>query len=264
MTWTNRPRTAFGELAAIVSGAGAPVVLIHGVGLRAEAWNAQTDALSQRHTVLAPDMPGHGHSRSFDYEPKFADYVQRFAVAIASARLDEPVFLVGHSMGAAIALELVMQHPALIRGVVALNAIFRRCADAAAAVQARAASLDPTREIDPSETLQRWFGAARTGEYHACRSWLKSVDPAGYKAGYKLFARQDGPSDDALRELSTPALFVTGVEDQNSTPEMARRMAALAPSGRAVAIGGAGHMAPMTHVSAVNALLMSFFKEFGE
>lgn len=264
MTWITRPRSEFGELAAVVAGAGAPVVLLHGVGLRAEAWNAQIAALAPRHTVIAPDLPGHGESRFFDYQPKFADYVQRFAVAIASARLDEPVFMVGHSLGAAIALEVATQHPALIRGVVALSAIYRRTSDAAAKVRARAANLAETRAQDPSETLQRWFGDARNAEYHACRNWLKTVNPASYKASYTFFAHQNGPSDDALRELSTPALFITGSEDPNSTPEMARRMAALAPAGRAVAIGGAAHMAPMTHVAVVNALLMSFFNEFSE
>lgn len=37
-----------------------PVVLIHGVGLQSVAWHPQIAALSQTHSVIAVDMPGHG------------------------------------------------------------------------------------------------------------------------------------------------------------------------------------------------------------
>ena len=44
----------------VEAGAGAPVLLIHGVGLRAEAWGPQIADLSADHHVIAVDMPGHG------------------------------------------------------------------------------------------------------------------------------------------------------------------------------------------------------------
>ncbi len=46
-----------------VTGSGAPLVLIHGVGMRLEAWAPQIAALSQRFEVIALDLPGHGESR---------------------------------------------------------------------------------------------------------------------------------------------------------------------------------------------------------
>ena len=49
MTWTTQPRSKFGQLNAIVSGTGKQLVLIHGVGLRAEAWSEQTSELSKLH-----------------------------------------------------------------------------------------------------------------------------------------------------------------------------------------------------------------------
>ena len=41
---------------------GAPVVLIHGVGLRGAIWAPQVEALRADHDVIAVDMPGHGGS----------------------------------------------------------------------------------------------------------------------------------------------------------------------------------------------------------
>ena len=63
MTWKTRPRSERSGLAWIEQGAGPSVLLLHGVGLRAEAWNAQADALTEAgFHVLAPDMLGHGSS----------------------------------------------------------------------------------------------------------------------------------------------------------------------------------------------------------
>ncbi len=84
------------------------------------------------------------------------------------------------------------------------------------------------------------------------------MDPEGYKAAYSVFAREDGPADEALRKLSCPALFMTGGREQNSTPAMSRAMAALAPDGRAEIVADAAHMMPMTHPELVNRALLEF------
>ena len=55
MMWTIRQRSDFGALRAIRRGAGPQALLLHGVGLRAEAWNAQIDALARHFAVIAPE-----------------------------------------------------------------------------------------------------------------------------------------------------------------------------------------------------------------
>lgn len=254
MTWANRPRSRFGQLAAIHEGVGPPVVLLHGVGLRAEAWNAQIDALAGQFDVTAPDMPGHGESQLFAHVPALADYSDRVADA-----LEEPVFVAGHSMGAMIALDLASRYPERVRGVVALNAIFRRLPDAAKAVQLRAASLDGERVADPSETLRRWFGEVPSEASRACRRWLTSVNPAGYKAAYTVFSHEDGPSHEALKSMHSPSLFATGANEPNSTPAMSAAMAACTANGHSLTVEHAAHMMPMTHATEVNAALLDFF-----
>lgn len=54
MIWKTRPRSDFGTLKAVVQGSGPAVLLLHGVGLRAEAWGAQIEDLAQDYTVIAP------------------------------------------------------------------------------------------------------------------------------------------------------------------------------------------------------------------
>ena len=84
MTWTTRPRSEFGALRAITAGDGPTVLLIHGVGLRAEAWNAQIDAMSERFRVVAVDMPGHGQSPLLAPDSGLSEYTD--AIAPAASR----------------------------------------------------------------------------------------------------------------------------------------------------------------------------------
>lgn len=248
MTWTTLRRSDLaGGLSGHRTGSGPLMVLIHGVGLRAEAWGAMMPLLADHFTVLAVDMPGHGGSAPVA-GPGLPAYTARFAALLET---ETPAFVVGHSMGAMIALDLAAQHPARVTGVAALNAIYRRSDAARQAVQARAASLATTPNADPAPTLARWFADLASPEALACRDWLTTCDPKGYATAYATFAAADGPTDAALTALDVPALFLTGANDANSTPAMAQQMAALAPRGRVLAIADAAHMAPMTHAAPI-------------
>lgn len=255
MIWTTRPRFKIGALAAIAAGTGPQVLLIHGVGLQAEAWGAQIDALSQTCRVIAVDMPGHGQSATLAAHAQLADFTDAIATC-----LDGPCVVVGHSFGAMIALDMAIRHPKQVQGVVALNAVYRRSPEAKRAVMARADNLDGVTMSEPSAPLERWFGIEASPEREACRDWLRVVDPAGYRAAYRVFAQEDGPLDQSLGMLRCPALFLTGSEEPNSTPAMSNTMAALVTKGRTETIEHAAHMLPMTHAQQVNPMLTNFVK----
>ena len=258
MTWTTRPRSDFGKLRCVEAGQGPLVLFLHGVGLRAEAWAAQLDHFARSYRAIAPDMPGHGESAPLGTAPILQDYTD-----LVAASLNEPAVVIGHSMGAMIAVDLAARFPQKVAGVVALNAIFHRSEAARTAVQARVDSLDGARIADPEPTLKRWFEKLESPAAVACREWLTAVDPAGYKAAYTVFAAEDGPDELALSSLEMPALFMTGELEPNSTPAMSEAMAKIAPKGRAVILPDAAHMMPMTHPAAVNTELAKLLAEFG-
>ena len=265
MIWTTRPRCdGPGGLSYWQSGTGPALVLIHGVGLRAEAWAGLAAALAQHFTLHGVDLPGHGQSR-LGAATSLADYSRALGGFIET--FSTPVLVAGHSMGAMIALDLAARMPERIAGVAALNAIYRRDGVAAEAVRARAAALDGIRQADPAATLARWFGEVPSQQdaaaAEACETWLRAADPAGYAAAYGVFASEDGPEDAALAALPMPALFMTGAGDRNSTPDMSRAMAGLAPRGQARIIADAGHMMPMTHGGPVAAALLAAFGNAG-
>ncbi len=258
MIWTSQPRLAISDsLSAWSRGSGQAFVLLHGVGLNADAWIGQLDPLAEHCKLIAIDLPGHGQSPRLVAATSLGDYSEFIAGAIA--KLPAPVLLAGHSMGAMIALDIAIRHPEKLLGVVAMNAVFERSEAASRAVRSRAAALTDDHDPDPTPTLKRWFGEAlQQPEARACRHWLESVNPKGYQQAYQVFAENPGPAAQDLRELNLPALFMTGADDANSTPAMSRAMAKLVPRGQAVVMPGAAHMMPMTHAQLVNQQLLSF------
>jgi pimeloyl-ACP methyl ester carboxylesterase len=92
-------------------GEGPPLLLVHGLG--GAAWNFSELAprLHGRRLII-PDLPGHGAS-----SPLPAPTLTGFADVLAEI-LEEPVDVVGHSMGGVVALRLAERHPSLVRRLV--------------------------------------------------------------------------------------------------------------------------------------------------
>lgn len=229
---------------ALEAGVGQPLVLIHGVGLRAEAWEPQATALSQDYRVIAIDMPGHGGSAPLAEGARLPDYVAWAARAIEALDCG-PVNIAGHSMGALIAVGLAVSRPDLIRRLAALNGVHRRSAGARAAVMARADEIaDGAFSVEGP--LDRWFAGDNGPMRAQVGDWLRSVDIRGYAAAYRAFATGDGDYADRLSEIRCPALMLTGADDSNSSPAMSETMAAAIPLGQAVIIPGHRHMVNLT------------------
>lgn len=261
MTYTIPPRSETRSGTAYVAvGAGEPLVLIHGVGLRLDAWAAQIEGLSATHRVIALDMPGHGGSAPLPMGAQLPDFVAWLAQVFDDLAL-ERASLAGHSMGALITGGMVAEHPDRLARVGLLCGVHRRTPEAAAAVRARAEALR-NGECDSAGPLARWFGEDRTNPaYLLVREWLDAVDADGYATAYTAFATGDATYADVWPHVAQPALFLTGALDANSTPAMARRMATAAPRGRAVVIEGHGHMVPMTAPVTVNDALRTWLAE---
>jgi pimeloyl-ACP methyl ester carboxylesterase len=239
-------------------GDGEPLLLIHGVGMRIEAWTPQIGSLSVSHRVIAVDMPGHGESDRLSGDARLPAFVEWCAGVLDDLHL-EGVNVAGHSMGALIAGGLAATHGAGIRRVALLNPVFRRDPVALAAVMQRAEAIG-LGSFDPTGPLSRWFSAdERESEaYRLTRDWLRAVDTVGYATAYRAFAEGDATYADAWPHVTCPAMFLTGGGDPNSTPAMAEAMAALAPSGRACVIPDHRHMVNLTAPQLVNDALAAW------
>lgn len=93
-----------------IAGRGPALLFLHGIGDSSTAWEPVLGELARDHTVIAPDLLGHGHSA----KPR-ADYsVGAFANGVRDLLrvLDvERVTVVGHSLGAGVAMQFAYQYP---------------------------------------------------------------------------------------------------------------------------------------------------------
>ncbi len=241
-------------------GSGEPLILLHGVGLRAEVWQPQLDALSDRWRIYAVDLPGHGQSKPLSKSADLEDYVSWLEQFIRDLKLG-PANIAGHSLGALIALGVTVSAPTLVRRVALLNAVHRRSRQASLDIADRARQISSGR-INHEEPLKRWFTSLpkENAARKLTASLLSSVDPRGYATAYSAFARGDSIYADRLSEISCPALFLTGEDDPNSTPEMTRFMASCVVDSVCVVVAGHRHMLGLTAPVVVNEALVSWLE----
>jgi pimeloyl-ACP methyl ester carboxylesterase len=93
-----------------IAGQGPPVVLIHGVAGRAAQWDHVVELLADHHTVVAPDLLGHGESAKprGDYSlGAHASGIRDLLVGLDIERAS----IVGHSLGGGIAMQFAYQFP---------------------------------------------------------------------------------------------------------------------------------------------------------
>ena len=96
---------------------GGPMVLLHGVTNWWQSFEPVMPALGARWTVWAPDFRGHGKSSHVPNGYRWSEYAKD-TVGLIRALSDQPVVLVGHSLGASVALQVGADAPELISALV--------------------------------------------------------------------------------------------------------------------------------------------------
>lgn len=238
-------------------GNGEVILLIHGVGLNADVWEPQIAELSKSHRVIAIDMLGHGESDLPEGIVTLSSYVRQVETLLNALAITE-ANIIGHSMGGLVALGFALAHPKRALRLAVLNSVYKRSAERRAAVMARAHSLVLSNGAgNVEEPLERWFGPreSQPAVTQQVRIALQTANPKGYAVAYGIFASSDEAFMGQLQKLPMPALFATGSEDCNSSPEMARAMAGEASRGRAIILEGERHMMNLTNAVAVNSAI---------
>lgn len=110
------------QIATSTVGSGAErTVFFHGLMGRGKNFATAAKGLAGTHTSLLVDLPNHGES---DWTVEF-DYVEQ--ADVLAARLsagfaaEAPINLVGHSLGAKMAMTLAVRHPALVSRLVIVD-----------------------------------------------------------------------------------------------------------------------------------------------
>lgn len=238
---------------------GTPIVLVAGFAEPSWVWHEVAPLLARTHRVYALDLPPFGYSqRTGRYTlPRWTELVARFA---RQHRLRRPL-VVGHSLGAAVAVSLATAHPAAVSGIVLLDGD---------ALPGPGGAGWLTHLLVPP-----WYTAAwriATGSDWVFRRGLQSAWGPGrppfsapflaeWKQPFRVqgtagaFAELlshgiQGVSVATLRSVRVPRLVVWGAEDGVDSPAAGRRSATLLGT-RFVAISDAGHLSMLQQPRAV-------------
>lgn len=251
-------KTRAGRLHVIARGeAGPPVVCLHGASANAREFSELAQSLAAEFRVYALDRPGHGHSPARAGSHRLQAQAEASA-AFIEAQIAGPAIVVAHSLGAAGAVRLALDHPQLVAGLVLIapathpypgdNAWHARLAAApiAGPLFARlavplAGPLMAQRAIAntfaPAPVPQCY--ARETGVGLLFRPKTFRVNAREVIATQREFAAQYWRYD----EIEQPCVILTADKDRVVSPRIhAQALAQALPRAELVTIPGAGHM----------------------
>ncbi|SFN41333.1 alpha/beta fold hydrolase [Mycetocola miduiensis] len=212
-------------------------ILLHGIGMGRRYWGALTDTLGQHGRVYALDLPGFGDAPEPESPLDMHELGDLIAELVERLHIANPV-LVGHSMGAQVAVEAAARHPELFDRVVLIS---------------------PT--VNPEERVARIQALRLVQDL-----WGTQLRVIGYglvyylKAGPRWYFKtlrmmMDHRVEETMPQVTADTLVVRGTEDFLCTKEWVDRIVATIPSARLVQVPGTGHEVMMTNGKTVGGLI---------
>ncbi len=231
------------------------LLLLHGFGSSTFFWRKVAEPLGQSARTVAFDRPGFGFSERPAVTETLNPYTPEAQSTLTLELMDaleiEQVVLVGHSAGAAVAVEVALAYPERVAGLVLVSPVLRSGGPSALV---RAVFNTPqARRVGPY--IVRQFaeepGLDLLRRNYVDPSTLTDADIAGYQRPFGAtnwdqalweVTRANRPTDllQRLGELQVPVLVVAGTEDEIVPLEQQQRVAE-AVGGEIKVLEGCGH-----------------------
>jgi pimeloyl-ACP methyl ester carboxylesterase len=247
-------------------GSGPDVLLIAGLGDPAEAWQPQLDGLADRYCVTAFDNRGVGRSPLPDERLSVATMADDTA-AIMRALDVSAAHVAGFSMGSAIAQELALRHPELVRSLVLVSTYARPDA----LFRSQLAFWRWLAEAAPSERafFEAFFTWVYTPRAHTDGTVDRLVGEAlafphqqtidAFQAQVDALLAHD--TSDRLSRIAAPTLVLAGELDTILPPRFGRFVAAEIPNACFELMPGEAHQPFQEVPDEFNARVDAFWRD---
>jgi pimeloyl-ACP methyl ester carboxylesterase len=242
------------------------VVFVHGAGCTHVVWQAQSRAIAHAgFNVLVPDLPGHGASEddpAIRTVEDYAAWLRGLIGAVAAERHggQDPLILVGHSLGACIAVSYAALWSGELAGLALVGAGIE--------MKVNPALLKDCLENQPRAVdFVTSFGHGRpahlSGQTNpgkwllgATRALMLASPPAVFQRDFAVCGAWQGKLH--APKVTCPALVVSGAQDRMTPAKSGRQLADAIPGARYVVLPGVGHMLPPDAPREVLKLLTEF------
>jgi magnesium chelatase accessory protein len=259
-TWPGHAHSRFLRAAGIdwhvqVSGAGPVALLLHGTGASTHSWRGLAPLLAARFTVVAPDLPGHAFTRAPEGLALSLPVMARSVASLLAEIGQKPDIIIGHSAGAAVAMQMALDGATAPRGIVSLNGALRPLEGFASRFfppVARLLALLPIvpnmfawRARDPAvvDDLLRQTGSS-IGDADRALYHRLATTPSHIGAALSMMANWEvGGLEAAMARLTLPVLLVAGAEDGMVPASEAAIVARKLAHAEVAKLKGLGHLA---------------------
>ena len=246
-----------GDTVIQVSGAGSPLVFVHGFTTTAEFWREQVEAFSSRYRVIRINLPGHGVSprpdrRSYTI-PAFANDI----LAVYRALEIDEAILVGLSMGGTVAQSFTLSHPERVRVLVLVGATPHGLGEDVN-VENVLKAIDDLGVVQASQNvIERSFGSSASRELVEFARQEVAQTPA-FVAREAIVSLNASDSRARLHDIHVPTLVVVGKEDIITPPGESVILSKGIPESRLEIIRDAGHFPMLEQPQVFNRILKDF------
>ena len=248
----NRPKGEYATVNGIkmyyeILGKGEPLLLIHGGSATIESWFEQLPELTKSFRVIAPDSRGHGRTQDSTNALSYKLMASDFAALLKQLKINNAI-VVGWSDGGIIGLDLAMNHPTLVKKLVAIGTNFR--ADGMSdEVKAGLSAAGPNDH--PQFLVEGYKALSPDGPEHWPIIFAKLKD---------MWLTQPNYTETDLKKIQCPTLVMVGDRDI-VRPEHSAKLFQSISNAQLCVIPGASHYVPVEKPKLVNEMIAQFLKD---
>lgn len=225
------------------------LLYIHGSGGSHQVWHQQ---MKTGINSFALDLPGHGESGGLPATSidQSAASVRDF---ISVGQLPRPLYLVGHSMGAAIALTCALNYPEVLDGVILIGSGHR--------MKVMPSLLDDLGNGKSNPDFTRLGFSPQTPEAIVAPQVkiASEASPALLYADFSACNNFDVSGE--LAKISLPVLVIVGIDDKLTPLKLSQYVSSHIKGSRLEVIDAAGHYVMLEKPSEANNLIADFLLE---
>jgi len=247
------------------TGSGPPVVLVHSSASGYRQWHQLVTSLQSRYRLIAVNLFGYGKTSSWPGSRPLTSEDEAELVAAAVELAREPVALVGHSLGGAVAFEVAAKLFGSVRVLIAFEPILFN----------HLKTHGPASAYDEiAGVASRYNELAQAGDWSAVGEWF--VD---YWTGRGTWAAMSGERKqnmfamlpavvhewgmatigarplDGWTAITAPVHLIRAADTRTPTREISKLLAKTYPAWHVHEVPSGGHMAPLVRPDLVNPLI---------
>jgi len=226
------------------SGAGSPLVLLHGAMCDSRVWRVELESFADAFTVVAWDAPGCGGSADPPLDFRMGAFADALAGLLQALGLG-PAHIVGHSWGSTLALELYLRQPSAVCSLVLVGAyagwagsLPAREVEQRLQLALHVADLGPDA-FQPTSMRGLFSDTMPPERAQELASIMRETRPVGIRTMARSLAEADLRK--ALPSIGVPTLVVCGDADERSPLSVGRDLHSAIPDSTLAVLSGLGH-----------------------